>query len=74
MSTPTPAPQLSHVAYVLAMQSTSASRIADTSTLRIPFLTPEHAATAKRALDVDREVNMDLVERETALEREVLVV
>ncbi len=47
---------------------------ADTSTLRIPFLTPDHAATAKRALDVDREVNMDLVERETALEGEVLVV
>ncbi|GMK57904.1 hypothetical protein CspeluHIS016_0407380 [Cutaneotrichosporon spelunceum] len=44
------------------------------ATLRIPFLNPEHAATAKRALDVDREVNMELVERQTWLEGNMLVV
>lgn len=49
-------------------------RRTDTSTLRIPFHNAEQAAAGKRALDVDREVNMDLVERVTSLEGEVLVV
>lgn len=44
------------------------------STLRIPFFNAEHALIAKRSLDVDREVNMELVERETTLEGAVLVV
>lgn len=47
---------------------------ADDRTLRIPFLNAEHAAVAKRALDVDREVNAGLVERVTELQGEVLVV
>ncbi|CAK9782478.1 Pcc1-domain-containing protein [Cutaneotrichosporon oleaginosum] len=54
--------------------STPAVQLSHVATLRIPFLTAEHAAMAKRALDVDREVNMDLVERVTSLEGEELVV
>lgn len=48
--------------------------ILTTRTLRIPFFNPEHAAIAKRSLDVDREVNLGLVDRQTSLEGEVLVV
>lgn len=54
--------------------SPSSHRRAYGSTLRIPFHNAEQAAAGKRALDVDREVNMDLVERVTSLEGEVLVV
>ncbi|BEI86589.1 hypothetical protein CcaverHIS002_0608760 [Cutaneotrichosporon cavernicola] len=54
--------------------STPVEGLSHVVTLRIPFLNGEHAAIAKRALDVDREVNMELVERETAVEGSVLVV
>lgn len=47
---------------------------ADGSELRIPFMNAQHAAIAKRSLDVDREPNLELVERRTAVDGDVLVV
>lgn len=83
--TETPAPSLSHVVYVPLSQKQKREKgrrsqgdeqsvAADPSTLRIPFFNADQALAGKRALDVDREVNMDLVERETSLEGAVLVV
>lgn len=44
-----------------------------TSTIRVPFLTPEHATIARRALDVDREQNASFVEREITVEGAELI-
>lgn len=63
----TPLHDLCHEVYAAAVH-------AYPRTLRIPFLNAEHAVVAKRALDVDREVNAGLVERTTEVEGEVLVV
>lgn len=64
-----PPPELSHSVYVLTWLLK-----ADHSELRIPFMNAQHAAIAKRSLDVDREPNLELVERRTAVEGDVLVV
>ncbi|KAL1411498.1 hypothetical protein Q8F55_002459 [Vanrija albida] len=50
------------------------SDLSHSVTLRIPFHTAQHAAHAKRALDVDREVNAGFVERTTKVEGDELVV
>ncbi|GFZ47781.1 hypothetical protein JCM24511_05528 [Saitozyma sp. JCM 24511] len=42
--------------------------------MRIPFLTHEHAAIAKRSLEVDREQNSAFVRRTIAVEADELVV
>lgn len=43
-------------------------------TLRVPFLSAEHASIAKRALEVDREQNADFVERTIETEGTELIV
>lgn len=42
--------------------------------LRVPFLSAEHASIAKRALEVDREQNADFVERTIETEGTDLIV
>lgn len=42
-------------------------------TIRVPFLTPEHASVAKRVLGVDREQNAEFVKRELVTDDNVLV-
>jgi hypothetical protein len=42
--------------------------------MRIPFLTHEHAAIAKRSLEVDREQNSAFVRRTISVEADELVV
>lgn len=64
-----PPPELSHSVCVLHIREQ-----ADSSELRIPFMNAQHAAIAKRSLDVDREPNLELVERRTAVDGDVLVV
>jgi hypothetical protein len=57
--------------------STRCARKADfprPRSLRIPFLTHEHAAIAKRSLEVDREQNSSFVRRTISVEADELVV
>ncbi|WWC86871.1 uncharacterized protein L201_001750 [Kwoniella dendrophila CBS 6074] len=44
-----------------------------TTTLRIPFHTPQHAEIAKSALEVDREQNGTFVYRELSVENDMLI-
>ncbi|WWC59518.1 uncharacterized protein I303_102074 [Kwoniella dejecticola CBS 10117] len=44
-----------------------------TTTLRIPFYTPQHAEIARQALEVDREQNGTFVHRELSTEGDVLI-
>ncbi|KDQ14340.1 hypothetical protein BOTBODRAFT_110317 [Botryobasidium botryosum FD-172 SS1] len=44
-----------------------------TVTIRIPFLTAEHATIAKRVIDVDRELQPHVVKRTLEVEGETLV-
>ncbi|ORY30374.1 transcription factor Pcc1-domain-containing protein [Naematelia encephala] len=45
-----------------------------TVTLQIPFYNPEHARTAMRALQVDREQNATFVQRSISTQEETLIV
>lgn len=42
-------------------------------TIRVPFLSPEHADIAKRVIDVDKELQPKAVKRTLAVEGEILV-
>ncbi|WVW78411.1 hypothetical protein I302_100365 [Kwoniella bestiolae CBS 10118] len=44
-----------------------------TTTLRIPFHTPQHAQIAKQALEVDKEQNAVFVHRELEVQGDVLI-
>jgi len=44
------------------------------STIKIPFAKEEHAVIARRAIQVDRELNAHLVERKMEVEGSILIV
>ena len=43
------------------------------STVRVPFASPQHASIAKQVIEVDRELQPQAVERTLQLEDDVLV-
>lgn len=59
---------------IRSIRSTRKAHVPRTRSMRIPFLTHEHAAIAKRSLEVDREQNSAFVRRTISVEADELVV